>query len=523
MPAARLEGRIMNTTKTRLYSYARFSSDRQKEGDSIHRQLTLAEEFVATHPQYNLQLVNVYQDEGRSAHHGKHLTVGRLGKFLADVKSGRIEKGSWLGCEDFDRLNRQNWWDAKAIFEEIINAGIVVVTFRDGKVFDLQSLRSHPYDFMGSIMSMVSANEYTERMSSRAKAVWKSKRKSAVATGKIMSGNVVRWVDAIVDERSPTGRVLKQHFELNEDKAAIVRQLCDLFLSGMGPQTIARKFNLDGVKTLRKGKYWGPANVRAVLNNQALCGRYVQRVKKSKVGYAASTADPVIIESYYPPLISCKSYSEIQLLLKSNNNTKLRPCPIPANPLQGLCRCSECGSRMTRVSQPAYRGRKAYQKLVCIAGKNGKHKYRSIEVDHVLGHLNMLLQFPKSFNPDVYDAMTPLQAKLADIDRKIERVTDAIAAMGISVALQRSLAGLESDRAAVVAQIEVEASKAVYGDSKRMAELTTEVKAALKSRSADAATINGLLRRMFKSLKVDIEAGEVFAEWQDGKMSVLTV
>jgi hypothetical protein len=56
-----------------------------------------------------------------------------------------------------------------------------------------------------------------------------------------------------------------------------------------------------------------------------------------------------------------------------------------------------------------------------------------------------------------------------------------------------------------------------------MAELTVEVKAALKRSSTDAATINGLLRRMFKGIKIDIEANEIWAEWLDGKTSVLTV
>jgi DNA invertase Pin-like site-specific DNA recombinase len=394
-------------------------------------------------------LINEYQDDGRSAHHGRHLTVGRLGKFLEDVKSGRVEKGSWLGIEDFDRLSRQNYWDAKAIFEENHECCITVATFRDGKVFDLQTLRERPFDFMMALMSMVGANEYTARMESRSKAVWRTKRETAVKSGKIMSANVPTWIDTIVDEVSPSGKAVKSHFELNEDNAAIVRKLCDLFLKSMGPQTIARQFNIDGVKTLRKGKYWGPANVRAVLNNQALCGRYVQLVKKPKVGEAVSSAEPVIIESYFPPIISRQTYSEIQLLLKSNNNTKLRPCPTPANPLQGLCHCSECGSLMARVSQRAYRGRRPYQKLVCIAGKSGKHKYRSIEVESVMGHLNMLLQFPKSFNPDAHDAMTPLMAKRGDLVRKIERVTDAIATVGISDALQRSLKGLEADLAAL--------------------------------------------------------------------------
>ena len=35
--------------------------------------------------------------------------------------------------------------------------------------------------------------------------------------------------------------------------------------------------------------------------------------------------------------------------------------------------------------------------------------------------------------------------------------------------------------------------------------------------------LNGLLRRLFSSITVDIENGEVFATWQSGKVSVLTV
>ena len=146
------------------------------------------------------------------------------------------------------------------------------------------------------------------------------------------------------------------------------------------------------------------------------------------------------IEDYYLPIVTkSTSLAEITLLLNSNHNSKTRAINSLANPLQGLCFCT-CGSLMTRVSQRAYRGRKPYQKLVCIGAKTGKHKYESIEVDSVLGHLNMLFEFPQSFNPNDHDAMTPLQAKLAsEIDRRIERVTDAIATVGLSDALQRTL------------------------------------------------------------------------------------
>ena len=70
--------------------------------------------------------------------------------------------------------------------------------------FDLQSLRKNSFEFFTALMSMVGANEYTERMSTRAKDAWKSKREAAVTTGKIMSANVPVWINTIVDEVSPS-------------------------------------------------------------------------------------------------------------------------------------------------------------------------------------------------------------------------------------------------------------------------------------------------------------------------------
>jgi hypothetical protein len=157
----------------------------------------------------------------------------------------------------------------------------------------------------------------------------------------------------------------------------------------------------------------------------------------------------VIIESYYPQIVTKAEYSEIKLLLKSNNNSKLRPDPTLANPLASLCVCSECGSRMTRVSQRAYRGRKPYQKLVCIGAKSGKHKYRTIDVDHVIRHLYGLLTFPKAFNPNDHDAMTPLQTKRADYELRATRLTNEMAIMGGSAAIRKALAGIEADMAAL--------------------------------------------------------------------------
>jgi hypothetical protein len=55
-----------------------------------------------------------------------------------------------------------------------------------------------------------------------------------------------------------------------------------------------------------------------------------------------------------------------------------------------------------------------------------------------------------------------------------------------------------------------------------MGERLIEARQGLKA-SMDAEALNGLLRRLIKGIKIDIEAHENFCEWQDGKISVLTV
>ena len=56
-----------------------------------------------------------------------------------------------------------------------------------------------------------------------------------------------------------------------------------------------------------------------------------------------------------------------------------------------------------------------------------------------------------------------------------------------------------------------------YPNVKRMTERTIEARAAMKGTVDPLEAMNGILRRLFKGLKMDIEAGESFAEWLDGK------
>ena len=81
------------------------------------------------------------EDDGKSAFKGKHRAVGSdLGRFLADVKAGKIPKGTVLIVESLDRLSRETVPIALRQFLEIIEHEIDIVTLIDEQWYSQRSL-----------------------------------------------------------------------------------------------------------------------------------------------------------------------------------------------------------------------------------------------------------------------------------------------------------------------------------------------------------------------------------------------
>src|SRR3954451_1430087 len=95
----------------KAYSYKRFSTPAQAEGDSLRRQTAMAQAWadrVGVPLDTELKLT----DEGLSAYTGANQDVGALGAFLDAVREGSVPQGSWLLVENLDRLSREPVWDA---------------------------------------------------------------------------------------------------------------------------------------------------------------------------------------------------------------------------------------------------------------------------------------------------------------------------------------------------------------------------------------------------------------------------
>src|SRR3954469_22096933 len=95
----------------KAYSYKRFSTPAQEQGDSLRRQTAMAQAW-ADRNRVPLDTELNLTDRGVSAYTGANRDVGNLGAFLRAVEEGTVAKGSWLLVENLDRLSHEPAFDA---------------------------------------------------------------------------------------------------------------------------------------------------------------------------------------------------------------------------------------------------------------------------------------------------------------------------------------------------------------------------------------------------------------------------
>ena len=135
----------------KAYSYMRFSSAAQREGDSLRRQLQAARDWADARPEVELDTTT--RDLGVSAYKGEHRVRGALASFLKRIEQGDIPTGSYFLIESFDRLSRETEMVAVNLLTSITLAGIKVVTLVDGHEYHAGS---DAMDIMRAVIVMLS-------------------------------------------------------------------------------------------------------------------------------------------------------------------------------------------------------------------------------------------------------------------------------------------------------------------------------------------------------------------------------
>ena len=146
-------------------------------------------------------------------------------------------------------------------------------------------------------------------------------------------------------------RMEGKKYAADPDTAPLVAMIFRDFASGMGYGSIAAKLNAMGVRT-KRGSPWESRTVAYLLQNPV----YIGKIRWSQNATGPKGPESVVTNGTHSPLIDEDLWQQVQKRISE----KKRPSEKGRNretalsfSLQGLVRCSDCGSTLTRAGSGA--------------------------------------------------------------------------------------------------------------------------------------------------------------------------
>ena len=304
------------------YSYIRFSSEGQGDGNSEPRQVDLAQRWAKAK---GVTLKMGYIDRGIPSFRGENRKTGALGKFIRAVESGTIKRGSYLVVEDPDRFSREHPYDTiNTIRNSILAYGIILVVANSGNEYTEENIRA---DTTGMKLAMLTlefgrASSESARKSEMLVKSWVAKREGALKQGGRLTSMTPAWIETIV---TGEGRKKDRAFKLIPERVKIVREIYALHLKGKGTRDIAQIFNdrkeptWGKAKGKKKATHWHTSYISKILANPAVTGEYrphkfemIQDPNKPTERKQIRVPTGEVWHDYYVPVIKLSTYQKVQ-------------------------------------------------------------------------------------------------------------------------------------------------------------------------------------------------------------------
>ncbi|MCO2679440.1 recombinase family protein, partial [Pseudomonas aeruginosa] len=395
------------TNRPKAYSYVRFSTPEQAKGDGRRRQYKAAIEYADKH---DLELVKdgnyAFLDAGVSAYRGNNINrvSSSLGRFYEYVKEGKIEPGSYLLVESLDRLSREQVTEALVRFLDLLNSGIIVVTFGDGTVYKKSA---EPMQLVMSISHMSRAHSESSVKGQRVSDAWQQKQALARSEGVPLGAACPQWL-------SFDGEAYK----VIPERVCVVKRVFELTVQGYGQRAIVKIFNNEGVPVFgsekrNKSGLWGSSSIAKILGNRSVLGEYQPTVWAE--GRRRISGEP--IKDFYPAVVDEELYYAALEGRSSRNVSRATKTSSNFNVWAKVAQCAYCKSPMHLVNKgKPPKGRKY---LRCSRSTKGACINRSIRLDQseivfkeILAKLNLASL--------IKDNAQVLRKRIVELDGRLE-------------------------------------------------------------------------------------------------------
>jgi DNA invertase Pin-like site-specific DNA recombinase len=497
--------------RPKAYSYLRFSTPEQMQGDSFRRQTEAAKEYAERHGLV-LDQELTFQDLGVSGFSGRNAKRGSLADFRLAVQTGVIASGAYLLVESFDRLSRMDPWDALPIFQEIINAGITIVTLQDGKVWDRQGVRNNPWRILESLIVMMRANEESATKSRRLTAVYENKRQIAAAqgpNGKPFTRRLPVWLTWNVDEN---------RFELVPDRAELLRAIFNKAHQGWSRHRIAKWLNEEGIPTWgidkRKAPHWHSSYIQKLLTSPSVVGVFTphRKIEDENGVRRRKAQDP--IERYFPAAVPREVFEDVSARFSATAARGRNAGAEPRSIFSGVLKCGRCGGTVTRVSK----GQQVY--LVCSRAnmKAQGCKYQAVAYQAAEDALTVNAQAIFEDAPRGRET-TDMEAEIEGLDIWFSELSDkardlvSLYVSDRSEAIRQRLREIEQERDDTAEQLrKLKAHRDSLANPSVQRKLMV-LKAALERRPLNVSETNAALKQAVSRIVIEPERATLTIHW----------
>lgn len=281
-----------------VHSYIRFSTKKQRKGDSKRRQLEDGDAWIVLnkHTPSSKSLV----DEGVSAFRGKNAAVGNLGKFLDRIQEGRVKPGEILLIEALDRLSREGIDAAYDTFRRIIRAGVPIVVLKPWEILFDQASLNDPQKLSMAMSFFHLAWMESKNKSDRIGALRRNRREASLkGSGTPVDSFHPSWLT--YDRKS-------RKFSVKPEGQSAISHIFTRTAEGIGQQVLCAELQRD-FKPIGRSKKWNTSFVSKVLNDRSVLGER-QHYQFDSEHKRVPVGDP--IEGYYPTVISEELWFQAQ-------------------------------------------------------------------------------------------------------------------------------------------------------------------------------------------------------------------
>ncbi len=310
--------------KLRVAAYCRVSTGKDEQLHSLSVQVDYFKERILNHPGWDF--AGVFFDEAKT---GTKESRSGFQELLSVCRTGRVDMVITKSISRFAR----NTVTLLETVRELKPLGVDVY-------FEEQNIHTNSSD--GELMlSILASYAQEESLSVSENQKWRIKKNFEAG---------IPWNGALLGYRIENG-VLK----IVPEEAMIVKRIFDLFLSGMGLQSIANTLNEDGIKT-RFGSKFHYAGIYKILRNEKYAGNLLlqktfreNHITKRKI-INKGELPMYYVENAHEPIIPPETFQNVQRMI-AERAKKYGPTTLEkptSYPFTSLITCAKCGKHFRR-------------------------------------------------------------------------------------------------------------------------------------------------------------------------------